>query len=369
MRIKRTRGGRISRGPFAANSDNFERVQIGLVNSAGLSGYFEHVQRRRRPGHPAAIPQRGAPAARSSRRRWRCFRERGFEQTTMRDIAGRAGVSLGAAYYYFASKEAIVGGLLRLRPGSEHQAACREAFAARRTCATAARGAAHARSTSWPAIASCCGRCSATAAIPTTRCRGSARRRGEQRELSIGSLRRGAARRTAARRCARVRRRRCCGPCTWACCSSSSMTTPPDQRRTRRLIDAAVDLRRRHAPHRHLAAAAAAAPPRDRACSATPVCCPPPRRRQRREAAMPSAWPAWLVMWTLAGGVYGACKVLTWRGAADAGHGADLVATRRLSPGAGRGWMRRRFSRRPPSAGPPFESGARPQAGRRSARG
>ena len=37
---------------------------------------------------------------------------------------------------------------------------------------------------------------------------------------------------------------------------------------------------------------------------------------------MPSAWPAWLVMWTLAGGVYGACKVLTWRGAADAGDGA-----------------------------------------------
>jgi AcrR family transcriptional regulator len=36
------------------------------------------------------------------------FREKGFEQTTMRDIAAKAGVALGGAYYYFASKEAIV---------------------------------------------------------------------------------------------------------------------------------------------------------------------------------------------------------------------------------------------------------------------
>jgi AcrR family transcriptional regulator len=36
------------------------------------------------------------------------FREKGFEQTTMRDIAAKTGVALGGAYYYFASKEAIV---------------------------------------------------------------------------------------------------------------------------------------------------------------------------------------------------------------------------------------------------------------------
>lgn len=35
------------------------------------------------------------------------FREKGFDGTTMRDIAKAAGVSLGAAYYYFTSKEAI----------------------------------------------------------------------------------------------------------------------------------------------------------------------------------------------------------------------------------------------------------------------
>lgn len=36
------------------------------------------------------------------------FREEGFDKTTMRGIAARAGVATGAAYYYYASKEAIV---------------------------------------------------------------------------------------------------------------------------------------------------------------------------------------------------------------------------------------------------------------------
>jgi len=36
------------------------------------------------------------------------FRERGFEATTMRDVARASGMSLGAAYHYFASKDAIV---------------------------------------------------------------------------------------------------------------------------------------------------------------------------------------------------------------------------------------------------------------------
>ena len=36
------------------------------------------------------------------------FRERGFDETTMRDIASEAGVATGAAYYYFTSKEALV---------------------------------------------------------------------------------------------------------------------------------------------------------------------------------------------------------------------------------------------------------------------
>jgi len=38
----------------------------------------------------------------------RVFRERSFERATMREIASEAKVALGAAYYYFDSKEAIV---------------------------------------------------------------------------------------------------------------------------------------------------------------------------------------------------------------------------------------------------------------------
>lgn len=36
------------------------------------------------------------------------FRVRGLEGTTMREIASASGVALGGAYYYFASKEAII---------------------------------------------------------------------------------------------------------------------------------------------------------------------------------------------------------------------------------------------------------------------
>ena len=38
------------------------------------------------------------------------FRERGYDETTMRAIAERAGVALGNAYYYFGSKEHLVQG-------------------------------------------------------------------------------------------------------------------------------------------------------------------------------------------------------------------------------------------------------------------
>jgi AcrR family transcriptional regulator len=38
----------------------------------------------------------------------RRFREKGFDATTMRDVAEAAQVAIGAAYYYFPSKEAIV---------------------------------------------------------------------------------------------------------------------------------------------------------------------------------------------------------------------------------------------------------------------
>lgn len=55
------------------------------------------------------------------------FAERGWERTTMRAIAERAGVSVGNAYYYFASKEHLIQGFY-LRSHREHLAVCEPAL-------------------------------------------------------------------------------------------------------------------------------------------------------------------------------------------------------------------------------------------------
>jgi AcrR family transcriptional regulator len=59
------------------------------------------------------LKPRTTPRAEDTRRKiyeaaMELFREKGFEPTTMRDIAAKAGVALGGAYYYFSSKDAIV---------------------------------------------------------------------------------------------------------------------------------------------------------------------------------------------------------------------------------------------------------------------
>jgi len=69
---------------------------------------------------------RPTPRAEDTRRRiyeaaLELFREKGFEQTTMRDIAAKAGVALGGAYYYFSSKEAIVLAFYHEMQESSHQ--------------------------------------------------------------------------------------------------------------------------------------------------------------------------------------------------------------------------------------------------------
>ncbi|MDI3281780.1 TetR/AcrR family transcriptional regulator [Polyangium sp. 15x6] len=55
------------------------------------------------------------------------FREKGFDGTTMRDIAAAAGLSLGAAYYWFPSKEALVLAYYA-RQQDAHAEASREAL-------------------------------------------------------------------------------------------------------------------------------------------------------------------------------------------------------------------------------------------------
>src|SRR5581483_10857554 len=59
------------------------------------------------------LKPRTTPRAEETRRKiyeaaMELFREKGFDETTMRDIAAKAGVALGGAYYYFSSKDAIV---------------------------------------------------------------------------------------------------------------------------------------------------------------------------------------------------------------------------------------------------------------------
>ena len=53
------------------------------------------------------------------------FRERGYEETTMRVLAERAGVSLGNAYHYFSSKEQLIQAFYG-RTHEEHLLACAE---------------------------------------------------------------------------------------------------------------------------------------------------------------------------------------------------------------------------------------------------
>jgi AcrR family transcriptional regulator len=60
-----------------------------------------------------SMKPRTTPRAEDTRRKiyeaaMELFREKGFEPTTMRDIAAKAVVALGGAYYYFSSKDAIV---------------------------------------------------------------------------------------------------------------------------------------------------------------------------------------------------------------------------------------------------------------------
>jgi AcrR family transcriptional regulator len=57
----------------------------------------------------------------------RMFRDIGFEKTTMRAIAAGAGVSVGNAYYYFASKDDLVHELY-IQVQAEHAARASEAL-------------------------------------------------------------------------------------------------------------------------------------------------------------------------------------------------------------------------------------------------
>lgn len=72
------------------------------------------------------------------------FRERGYDETTMRAVAERAGTSLGNAYYYFASKEHLLQGYY-LRMDEEHAAASEPVLAREKELSERLRGVLHAK--------------------------------------------------------------------------------------------------------------------------------------------------------------------------------------------------------------------------------
>src|SRR5919202_2935451 len=67
------------------------------------------------------------------------FRERGYEETTMRAVAERAGVALGNAYYYFRSKDHLIQGFYA-RSHEEHLAAALPLLARERELGARLRG-------------------------------------------------------------------------------------------------------------------------------------------------------------------------------------------------------------------------------------
>jgi AcrR family transcriptional regulator len=74
----------------------------------------------------------------------RLFRERGYDETTMRLIAEEAGVALGNAYYYFRSKDHLIQEYYT-RSHDEHETASEPVLAAEKGFKERLRGVMHAR--------------------------------------------------------------------------------------------------------------------------------------------------------------------------------------------------------------------------------
>jgi AcrR family transcriptional regulator len=72
------------------------------------------------------------------------FREKGFDATTMQDVATRANVAKGATYYYFSSKEAIIQAYYEVVQ-AEQERICAEAFAGDRNLKARLRVAMHSK--------------------------------------------------------------------------------------------------------------------------------------------------------------------------------------------------------------------------------
>src|ERR1700722_7132559 len=73
---------------------------------------------RKSPGHSALLTAASAE-----------FAERGFDGTSIRDIAARAGVSLSALYHYYPGKQALLAAILN-EGMDDYLVRCRAALSA-----------------------------------------------------------------------------------------------------------------------------------------------------------------------------------------------------------------------------------------------
>ncbi|MFC7491610.1 MULTISPECIES: TetR/AcrR family transcriptional regulator [unclassified Knoellia] len=94
----------------------------------------EHVQNGSSSG-PSRPPRGEATRDAIAAAAQELFLERGYDRTTMRAVAERAGVSVGNAYYWFASKEHLVQAFYD-RIQVEHAASSATALGRRRTFAS-----------------------------------------------------------------------------------------------------------------------------------------------------------------------------------------------------------------------------------------
>ena len=73
-----------------------------------MNMFTENVKPRKRGRPPGQTPQGAAARARLYATAMQLVAARGYEATTLRDVAKEAGVSVGLLYRYFPSKQAVV---------------------------------------------------------------------------------------------------------------------------------------------------------------------------------------------------------------------------------------------------------------------
>src|SRR5690349_22886973 len=73
-----------------------------------MNMFTKNVKHRKRGRPPGQSPQGAAARDRLYETAIRMIRERGYESTTLREIAKDAQVSVGLLYRYFPSKQAVV---------------------------------------------------------------------------------------------------------------------------------------------------------------------------------------------------------------------------------------------------------------------